>query len=382
VKKIINATKNIVQVLSMIRKKTDQELVEQEYVQTLIAIKDHIQQAQVRAVLAANTELIKLYWTIGQAITQKQEQYGWGSSVIEQLARDLQAAFPGLNGFSRSNLFYIRSFYQSYEKVQQAVGQLNDLPICRIPWGHNVVLLNKLQDVEARLWYAKKAIENGWSRSTLELQIKNKAYVREGKAITNFVNTLPAPHSALAQQSFKDPYIFDFLTLHDDFVERDIEQGMINHVQQLLLELGKGFAFISRQYHIEVGGKDFYIDLLFYHLKLRCYIVVELKAREFDPRDAGQLNFYLSAVDDLLRHPDDKPTIGLLLCKSKNNIVAEYALRDIKKPIGVAEYEVEITKKLPKDLKSSLPTVQEIESELHKKEIAAELLHERKKKTT
>ncbi|HSW74127.1 MAG TPA: PDDEXK nuclease domain-containing protein, partial [Candidatus Limnocylindria bacterium] len=241
-----------------------------------------------------------------------------------------------------------------------------DLPIFKIPWGHNVVLIEKVKDLKIRLWYAQKTIENGWSRSVLEMWIKSDLYRRDGKAITNFKRTLPMPQSDMAQQSLKDPYIFDFLTLHEQHVEHDIEQGLIENVQKLLLELGKGFALVGRQYHLEVGNKDYYIDLLFYHFKLDCFVVVELKAREFDPRDAGQLNFYLTAVDEQLRGTGDKPTIGLLLCKSKNSIVAEYALRDINKPIGVAEYETAITKKLPKKLESSLPTIKELEAEFAK----------------
>jgi len=222
------------------------------------------------------------------------------------------------------------------------------------------------------LWYAQKSLEHGWSGSTLDGWIKSGLYHREGKAITNFSKTLPVPHSDMAQQSFKDPYVFDFLTLHSEHAERDLEQGLMDNIQRLLLEMGKGFAFVGRQYHLEVSNKDYYIDLLFYHYKLRCFIVVELKAREFDPKDAGQINFYLSAVDDLVRNPEDRPTIGLLLCKTKDNFTAEYALRNLSSPIGIAEYETEILKKLPKELKSSLPTVEEIEAELERSEVLEE----------
>lgn len=260
----------------------------------------------------------------------------------------------------------MQAFYLAYHESATAVAQLEDLPIFNIPWGHNAVLLEKIKDIKQRLWYTQQSIENGWSRSMLELWIENDLYNRQGKAITNFSKALAVPHSDMAQQSLKDPYLFDFLTLDDKHREHDLEQGLIDNVQKLLLELGKGFAFIGRQVHLVVGNKDYYIDLLFYHTTLYCYVVVELKAREFDPRDAGQINFYLSAADDLLRTERDNPTIGILLCKTKNNITAEYALRDLNKPIGVAEYETSLVDKLPKDLKSSLPTIEEIEAELEK----------------
>lgn len=342
-------------------------IVATDYAQTVSAIKLHIQQAQIKAVLSANKELIKLYWSIGKIIAEKQRTSGWGSSTIEKLAHDLQSTFPGLQGFSRTNVFRMRAFYASYEKIPQAVGQIDELPIFNIPWGHNTVLLEQVKDNDQRFWYAQRAIENGWSRSMLETWIKSDLYSREGKAVTNFKHTLPAPHSDIAQQSLKDPYIFDFLTLQEQHLEHDLEQGLVNNVQKLLLEMGKGFALVGRQYHLEVSNKDYYVDLLFYHYKLRCFVVVELKAREFDPRDAGQINFYLSAIDDLLRSASDEPTIGLLLCKTKDNFTVEYALRNIKSPIGVAGYETELMKKLPKNLKSSLPTIEEFEAELDKK---------------
>jgi predicted nuclease of restriction endonuclease-like (RecB) superfamily len=339
-----------------------------EYAHVLSDIKQHVREAQVKAVLAANKELLKLYWYIGQTITVQQTVNGWGSRTIEKLAEDLQKSFPGISGFSKRNIFRMRAFYRAYTKVPQAVAQIDDLPIFKIPRGHNAVILEKVKDINKCLWYAQKTIENGWSRSMLETWIKSDLYKREGKAITNFTKTLPTPQSDMAQQSLKDPYIFDFLTLHKDYVERDIEHALIDNVQKLLLELGKGFAFIGRQYHLNVGGNDYYLDLLFYHYKLRCFVVVELKATAFDPQDAGQLNFYLSVVDDQLKSPQDNATIGILLCKTKNNIVAEYALRGINKPIGIAGYEAQIIEKLPKELKSSLPTIEEIETELEKQE--------------
>jgi predicted nuclease of restriction endonuclease-like (RecB) superfamily len=336
------------------------------YEELLKEVKAKVRSSQLKAAISVNKELIQLYWEIGRAIHVKQEKEGWGANVIEKLAKDLQNAFPGIEGFSRSNIFYMRSFFMVYEKVQQAVGQFENLPIFRIPWGHNVILIQKLKQNEERLWYAEKAIEHGWSRSMLETWIKANLYKREGKALTNFQKTLPAPQSDLAQQTIKDPYLFDFLTLHKDYEEKDLEEGLVAHIQRFLLELGQGFAFMGHQYPIEVGGDTSYIDLLFYHVKLKCYIVIELKARPFKPEDTGQLNYYLSAVDDLLRVKGDNPSIGILLCKSRNKIKAEYAFRDIKKPMGVVEYETMLTKALPKELKSTLPTVKEIEKELGK----------------
>ncbi len=345
----------------------------EEYVQTLMAIKKQIQESQTKAMLSVNTELIKLYWQIGKIIVARQTVGGWESNVIEQLAKDLQSAFPGMAGFSRSNAFNMRAFYLAYEKVQQPVGLIEDLPIFNIPWGHNITIIHKIKGLEERLWYAHKAVERGWSRNALEDCIKSDLYRREGKAITNFTKTLVAPHAGVAQASFKDPYNFDFLALRNDYDEQHLEQGLIDHIQKFLLELGEGFAFIGRQYHLTVGGADYYIDLLFYHTKLRCFVVVELKNTEFKPEYAGKLNFYLSAVDDLLRHPDDKPTIGLLLCKTKNDFIAEYALRDINKPIGVAGYETMLVESLPKEFKGSLPTIEEIEAGLEKQIMLFEL---------
>ena len=343
-----------------------------DYANVLLSIKKQVQESQVKAVLAANKELIKLYWSIGKTIAAKQKESGWGSGVIERLANDLQNEFPGIEGFSRTNIFRMRAFYEAYQKIPQLVGQIEELPIFNIPWGHNAVLVEKIKDLNLKLWYAQKAIENGWSRSMLETWIKSKLHSRQGKAVTNFSRTLPVPHSDIAQQSLKDPYLFDFLTLQEEHIERDVEQGLIDHIQSFLLELGKDFSFVGRQYHIEVEGDDYYLDLLFYHLKLRCYIVIELKSTAFKPEYAGKLNFYLSAVDDLLRHKDDAPTIGLLLCKTKKNFTVEYALRGINKPIGVADYEAKIIRNLPKNLKSSLPTIEEIEAEFEKREILSD----------
>lgn len=346
------------------------------YASFLEQLKSRVRQSQTKASVAVNIELIQLYWDIGKSIVEKQEEEGWGANIIEKLCDDLQNAFPGIQGFSRANIFKMRAFYLAYEKVSQAVRLLNDLPITKIPWGHNILIITKVKDSKERLWYAEQVIEHGLSRNALEDWIKSKAYKRHGKAITNFKERLPEPQSKLAQEVLKDPYNFDFLTLESDYRELELEKGLTDHIQKLLLELGKGFAFIGRQYHIEIDGDDYYIDLLFYHIKLRCFCVIELKNTDFKPEYAGKLNFYLSAVDDLLKQKSDNPSIGILLCKSKKTLKVEYALRDINKPIGVAEYKVEIMAKLPKEFKNSLPTIQEIEAELEKRNDA-----EPKKKT-
>lgn len=343
-------------------KKSD--VSESNYKEFIASLKLKIRSAQIKGAIAVNKELIKLYWEIGEDIVEKQKQDGWGSKVLESVAKDLQKEFPGIEGFSRTNLFRMKAFYTAYTKVPQLVGQLEQLPIFSIPWGHNVILLESLKQAEERLWYASKVIEHGWSRSMLTIWIENDLYRRKGKAITNFKTSMPNPQSELAQQSLKDPYVFDFLTLHKEHVEKDLEDGLVDHIQKFLIELGQGFAFVGQQYPIKAGEKDLYIDLLFYHLKLRCYVVVELKAREFDSRDAGQMSGYLSAVDDQIRHEDDKPSIGIILCKVKDNVFAEYVLRNFNRPIGIAEFEVKLVEKLPKNLKSILPTVKEIEAEL------------------
>lgn len=327
------------------------------YTVWLADIKARVAAARQRVVFAANAELMRLYWQIGRDILDCQASQGWGSKVIDRLASDLRDAFPEMKGFSRANLMYMRAFADAWseaEIVQQAVGQL--------PWGQNVLLLTRLKDPALRLRYAQQASNDGWSRTTLELQIKNRLHERQGQAITNFEARLPSPHSELAHETLKDPYLFDFLGLGDDAHEREIENALVRHITRFLLELGTGFAFIGRQHRLEVAGDEFFIDLLFYHTRLKCYVVVELKATAFKPEHAGQLNFYLSAVDAQIKAPDDKPTIGLLLCKSQNRLVAEYALSGIDKPIGVAEYE--LVRALPEPLITSLPTVEELESEL------------------
>ncbi|HEX4838899.1 MAG TPA: PDDEXK nuclease domain-containing protein [Rhabdochlamydiaceae bacterium] len=330
-------------------------------------IKEKIRSAQLKAAIAAGQELAQLYWNLGKDIVEKQEKEGWGSKVLERVAKDLQNEFPGVEGFSRANIFRMRAFYLAYSNCLTAVRQLQDDPLApffNIPWGHNFILLDRLKSFEERSWYAKKVIEHGWSRRILTIWIENDLYRREGRAITNFKATLPAPQSDLAQQTLKDPYVFDFLTLHREHLEKDLEDGLVNHIQKFLIELGQGFAFMGRQYLLTVSGQPFYIDLLFYHVKLRSFVVVELKAKAFKPEDAGQLNFYLSAVDDMIKHPTDNPTIGILLCKDRDKVIAEYAFRGIDRPMGVVEYETMFTKAIPEDLKSSLPTVEEIEAEL------------------
>jgi predicted nuclease of restriction endonuclease-like (RecB) superfamily len=301
---------------------------------------------------------VLLYWDIGRVILDRQEQEGWGAKVIDRLSADLQETYPEMTGLSSRNLKYMRSFATAWPDrfiVQEALAQL--------PWYHQIALLEKLDSPEERLWYARKGAELGWSHSILALQIAARAHERHGKAITNFEATLPPADSDLATQVFKDPYLFDFLGTADPRREREVEQALVDHIQRFLLEMGSGFAFVGRQVPLEIGDQDFLLDLLFYHLKLRCYVVIELKAVAFEPGFTGQLNMYLSAVDDLLRHPDDKATIGLLLCRSKNKVVVEYALRDVNKPIGVAEWETKLVEKLPAEMKGILPTVEEIEAE-------------------
>jgi len=320
-------------------------------------IKARVQTARVRAALAVNTELVLLYWGIGRDILFQQREQGWGAKVIDRLAVDLRREFPEMKGFSSRNLKYMRAFAEAWPEepiVQQLVAQL--------PWGHNVRLLDYLNTSEERLWYARAALEHGWSRNVLVMQFEGKLFDRQGKSVTNFERTLPAPQSDLARELLKDPYHFEFLTVQQDAQEREIERGLIGHIQNFLLELGAGFAFVGRQYPLEVGGEDFYLDLLFYHLKLRCFVVIELKAGKFKPEYAGKMNFYLAVVDDLLRHPGDASSIGLILCKEKGQIVAEYALRNLAAPIGVSEYT--LTEALPEALRGSLPTVEQLESEL------------------
>lgn len=329
------------------------------YAQFIEKLKDKIQQQRISIVLNANTSMICLYWNIGQAILQKQADEGWGAKVIDRIAADIKAAFPEMSGFSPRNIKYMRKFAQcwpDFEFVQQVVAQ--------IPWRTNRILLDKLNDRDSRIWYAQETIENGWSSAVLELQIQSGLMERSGKAVNNFPAALPPKDSDMANQVFKDPYLFDFLGTDMPRREVEIERKLTEHIQNFLLELGQGFAFVGRQVHLEIGGQDFYLDLLFYHLKLRCYVVIELKACDFEPGFISQLNMYQNVVNDILRHPDDKPTIGLLLVKGKNETVVEYSLAGYQNPIGVAEWKNQIAHALPDELKSSLPTIEEIEREL------------------
>jgi predicted nuclease of restriction endonuclease-like (RecB) superfamily len=340
---------------------TNTEPAGADYAAWLTDLKARVASARQRAALAVSRELVLLYWQIGQDIAQRQQAQGWGAKVIDRLASDLRSAFPDMRGFSPRNLKYMRAFAQAWpdgEFVQQAAAQL--------PWFHLCTLLDKLSTREEREWYAAKAVEHGWSRNVLVMQIETRVRERQGNAVTNFPERLPSPQSDLARDSLKDPYIFDFLGLGEDAQERDLEHALTRHITRFLLELGAGFAFVGRQYRLEVGGDEFFVDLLFYHLKLRCYVVVELKATPFRPEYAGQLNFYLSAIDAQLKAPNDQPTIGLLLCKEQNRLVAEYALRGIAKPMGVAEYQ--LLREIPQPLATELPSIAEIEAELRDEE--------------
>jgi predicted nuclease of restriction endonuclease-like (RecB) superfamily len=373
------------------------------YAPFLGAVKNRIRAAQVKATLAANAELIHLYWDIGRAIAAMQEKEGWGAGVIPRLARDIANDMPEVKGFSERNIDRMVAFAHEYPSLNlfgpqpaaqlvetattsispQAVAKLGSsefsppvvaklpgddpLPVlqqlvAKLPWAHNVILMEKVKAPATRQWYMRRAIEHGWSRNILALQIKSEAHTRAGKAVHNFHATLPPAQSDLAEQVLKDPYIFDFLTLAEPFRERELELALLSQVQKFLIELGQGFAFVGRQYHLEVGADDFYLDLLFYHLRLRCFVVVDLKRGPFKAEYAGKMNFYCNVVDDKLRHAEDQPTIGLILCQDKNRIIAEYALRGVKKAIGVSEYE--LTRALPKKFQSSLPTVEEMEKEL------------------
>lgn len=334
---------------------TDPLALPEDYANWLMDIKERIRSSQQRAVLSANRELILLYWQIGHDILIRQQTESWGSKVIDRLAKDLTGEFPNMKGFSRRNLLYMRRFAEEWtdlEFVQQAVAQ--------IPWGQNLLLLTKLKTRQEREWYAAKAIEHGWSRNVMWHHISTHLHLRSGNAVTNFKERLSPPDSELAQQTLKDPYLFDFLGVSTEALERDIEDAMTRHVTKLLMELGEGFAFVGRQVHLEVGDEDFYIDLLFYNYRLHRFLVVELKIGVFKPEHAGQLNFYVTLVDEQIKSEEDKPTIGLLLCKQRHRIVAEYALRGMTQPIGIAEYQL----KLPEDLSRYLPTIEQIEKEL------------------
>ena len=327
------------------------------YIEWVKDIKERIRSAQQKAIFAANSAMISLYWQIGQDILERQGRQGWGAKVVDRLAADLRREFPEIKGFSTSNLKYMRRFAEECPHFQ--IGQQ---PVDQLPWSHIIRLITKVANHVEREWYTQAAIKYGWSRDVLAHQIESGLYHRQGMAITNFAQTLPSPQSELAQQSLKDPYLFDFFTVGKDALERDIENALVEHITRFLLELGAGFAYVGRQVNIEVGGEDFYIDLLFYHLKLRSYVVIELKAGAFKPEYAGKLNFYLSAVDATMKHESDNPSIGLILCKDKNRLVAEYALKDITKPVGISEYR--LIESIPEDLQGCLPSIEQIEAEL------------------
>lgn len=329
------------------------------YPELLASVASQVRSGRSRAISAANREMLLSYWVIGSELAKRESAQGWGSKVVTRLSADVRSAFPEARGFSLRNLRYMKSFAEAwpdFPMLQQ--------PVATLPWGHNVILLDKLEDSGARRWYAAAAVENGWSRNVLAHHIETKLSERSGKAITNFKATLPPSDSDLAQQSFKDPYVFDFVAMTGKRNERELEGQLVVHVEKFLLELGQGFAFVGRQVRLTIGADEFFADLLFYNFKLRCFVVVELKATPFKPEYLGQINMYMSAVDDLLGHPDDEPTIGLLLCKTKNNVVAEYSLRGFSKPIGIAEWESAIVASLPEEFAATLPSISEIEAEL------------------
>lgn len=341
-----------------------------EYKIWINELKKQVRSVQIKAAIAVNSELIKFYWDLGKSISEKQAE--WGSKFLENLSSDLQDEFPEMKGFSVTNLKYCKLFYNYFSIRPQLEDDLQNIKspqleddlnfVKQIPWGHIKLIINKIKNEKEAHFYIQQTIENNWSRETLALQIKTNLFERNGKVINNFKNTLPEPFSDLAEQTLKDPYVFDFLTLSIKAKEKDIENQLILHLKKFLLELGKGFAFVAQQYRFAIAENDYAIDLLFYHIRLKCYVVIELKNTKFIPEYAGKINFYLSAIDSLLKAEDDKPTIGLLLCRDKNNIEAEFALRDLNKPIGISEFQ--LTEILPEELKSSLPTIEEIENEL------------------
>jgi len=358
-----------------------------DYTVILTEIKEQVKKSQLKAVLSANSQMLYMYWYIGKNILAMQKEQGWGAKIIDRLAKDLKTEFPTQKGFSIRNLKYMRKFAEEYtiEFVQQLAAQTKEnqmniimqtasaqfenvfvqTPLAQISWSHHVTIMDsKVKDVPERIWYMKETQINGWSVTILEMQIKSGLYQRQVKTkkITNFTTTLPSPQSDFAEQILKDPYVFDFVAIKGKVDEKNIEDQLCSHITKFLLELGQGFSFIGRQYHLNVGDQDFYIDLLFYHIRLRCYVVVELKNSNFIPEYAGKLNFYVSAVDSILKTEQDNPTIGLLLCKSKNEIIAEYTLRGTKQPLGVADYE--LSKAVPEELKSTLPSIEDLEKEL------------------
>jgi predicted nuclease of restriction endonuclease-like (RecB) superfamily len=336
-------------------------LQESEYKAWVVELKSRLRAMQLKAAISVNSALLEFYWELGAEIVERQKSSTWGDGFLKQLSQDLMADFPEMKGFSKRNLEQIRRWYIFYGSdssiAQQPVAQL-----AQVPWGHNLLIVSKCQSQQEASYYIENSIQYGWSRAVLTHQIESNLWQREGKAIANFSTTLPSPQSDLAQQTLKDPYVFDFLSLTKDYNERDLELGLVEHITQFLLELGAGFAYLGRQIPLQVGDRDFFLDLLFYHTQLHCYVVIELKTGEFEPEYAGKLNFYLKAVDETLRRSGDEPTIGLLLCKNRDRLVAEWALSDVQKPIGISEYQ--ITHDLPTEIRSSLPSIEQIETEL------------------
>ena len=348
-----------------------------DYKEWLKELKTRVRRVQLKAAVAVNQELLSFYWELGAAIVERQKSAAWGSGFLQQLSKDLRAEFPDMKGFSLRNIKYIRQWHLYYSELvpkgQQPVAQFAKQPvsqITQIPWGHNLAIISKCHSTDEALYYVQNTIAHGWSRSVLTHQIESGLWEREGKALTNFGKALPSPQSDLATQTLKDPYVFDFLTLTKNHNERELETGLVEHITHFLLELGAGFAYIGRQVPLQVGERDFFVDLLFYHTRLHCYIVVELKTVDFEPEHAGKLNFYLKAVDEQLRQAGDHASIGILLCKNRDKTVVEYALSDVHKPIGVSEYQ--LTQSLPEHLKSSLPSIEELEAELDPKELSDE----------
>lgn len=340
------------------------------YAALLKQVKARVALAQKRAIYVANEEMLSMYWDIGKLLSESQRQIGWGNNALELLANDLKNDYPKVKGFSVRNCQVMIQFYSEYNQqltnTQQPVAHLQAasiiLPVKQLSWSHNVLLMQKVKDLKARYWYMIQCLKNGWGRDFLIDAIKQDYYHTYGALANNFDTTLPEIQAKQVKETLKDPYIFDMLTFTDEYDERDIELGLVKHLEKFLVEMGAGFAFMGRQYHIEVSGSDFYIDILMYNAFMHRYLVVELKRGDFQPEYIGKLNFYCSAVDDILCREGDNQTIGLLLCQNKNRIMAEYALRDVHKPIGISDYE--LGKALPKDIKSSLPSIEELENKL------------------
>jgi len=339
-----------------------QNITTPDFFEWITTLKAKIQSARNKLAFSINSQVLELYWEIGRDIAEKQHKSGWGSNFVEKIAEELKLDFPEIKGFSRRNIYAILQWYRFYSEKYQFVPQV----VAQIPWGHNRLIITKVKDIDEAEFYCQATIQNAWDRDTLEIQIESKYFFTAGNSIHNFDNTLPVKQSELATQTLKDPYNFDFLGLENDALEKAIEDELTKNITKFLLELGKGFAFLGRQYKIEIGENDHFLDMLFYHTELRCYIVIELKAGKFMPEYAGKLNYYLSAVDSLLRKPEDNPTIGILLCKKKNKIDVEYALRDIHKPMGISEYI--LTNAIPDNIKPQLPSVEELERELEKRQ--------------